>query len=96
MKQLTELQEKYAKVYMQWINESDPVRKLQLELQLKSVWNEQRKQEKEQYPSLFKSKQERKQASKQASKQATQALMQERKRKELERTDIYDVINDLI
>jgi len=92
MKQLTELQEKYAQVYMQWINESDPVRKLQLELQLKSVWNEQRKQEKEQYPSLFKSKQERKQAS----KQATQALMQERKRKELERINIYDVINDLI
>ena len=88
MKQLTELQEKYAQVYTRWINESDPVRRLQLELQLKSVWEEQRKAESRLYPSIIKDKAA-------TAKATAKALRKARKVKESERM-IYDIIDDLI
>lgn len=92
MKQLTALQEKYAQVYSRWINESDPVRKLQLELQLKSIWEEQRKAESRLYPSIIKDKA----TAKATAKAAAKALRTARKNKELERIDIYDICDDLI
>ena len=93
MKQLTELQEKYAQVYTRWINESDPTMKLRLEQQLKSIWEEQRKAESRLYPSIIKDKAA---TAKATAKATTKALRKARKVKELERINIYDVINDLI